>query len=49
MLASADGDAWQSFWACNNGKEGQRAGLNGVATFVRNKAFLSCGLPRTSR
>ena len=31
--------AWQSFWACNNGTEGQRAGLNGVATFVRNKAF----------
>ena len=39
LCASADGDAWQSFWACNDGKEGQRAGLNGVATFVRNKAF----------
>ena len=39
LCASADGDAWQSFWACNNGTEGQRAGLNGVATFVRNKAF----------
>ena len=39
LCASADGDKWSSFWACNDGKEGQRAGLNGVATFVRNKAL----------
>ena len=28
LCASADGDKWSSFWACNDGKEGQRAGLN---------------------
>lgn len=39
LCASADGDKWRSFWACNEGNQGQRAGLNGVATFVRNTAF----------
>ncbi|KAJ1455423.1 Endonuclease/exonuclease/phosphatase [Pelagophyceae sp. CCMP2097] len=34
----AASDAYESFWACNDGKAaaaGQRSGLNGVATFAR--------------
>ena len=41
--ASADGDGVAVVLGVQRRQRGAAAGLNGVATFVRNKAFTSCG------
>ena len=37
----ANVEGWDSFWAFNDGSGGQRLGLNGVTTFVREGLTLS--------
>ena len=39
LCATFDDGRWETFWSCNDGASGQRAGLNGVATFVKRGSF----------